>query len=656
MCGIVGAVDLRGRRIFPGERLRAMCAAIAHRGPDDEQIYREPGLAMGVRRLAIVDLQGGRQPITNEAGDVRVAFNGELFEYPELISQLKSRGHRFKSRCDTEIWAHLYEDHGEQLLEHVKGQFAVSIWDANHRGLLLARDRMGICPLYYAEVDGWLLWASEVKSLLASGLIDARPDAAAIDHLFCFLAAPANRSYFAGIRMLPPGHALVVRDQTIRTIKYWDLDFPDAGDEDRSMSASQLADELDERLRTAIRRRLRGDVPVVSYLSGGVDSSLVLAMASKEAGQAVPSYTVGLLDTNKNELDEAAATAKHVGSPLTRLPMELRELADTFPEVITAAEGPLIDTVCSCLVRLARRVHDDGVKVVLTGEGADEGLAGYVWFKWQWAQGMLPGALMARRHRRLERGWLMHTADGGWERAPYRAFAGVRTMQQTSAEFGAKSRETLYTSEMWSRIAGYNPADDLNLTNERITKWHPLNQVGYVAYRSLLAGLLMIAKGDRSAMNSSVETRPPFLDEDVVEFCSRIPPKFKLRWWKEKWLLRKVAERYLPKDAAWRPKHMFNAGSFSSAFTQDNRPAWVDELLSEESLRATGLFDPKAVNSTRQLLAGRPGDGWYTASLGLAVVVSTQLWHHQFCGGGLSSLPRWTPPAIEVGAEAAIAN
>jgi len=658
MCGIVGAVDLKARREFPGERLQAMCAAIAHRGPDDEQLWREPGLAMGVRRLSIVDLQGGRQPITNESGDVRVAFNGELFEYPELIRQLKSNGHRFKSRCDTEVWAHLYEDHGDGVLDHVKGQFAVSIWDSSRRRLLLARDRMGICPLYYTEVDGWLLWASEVKSLLASGLIQARPDPAAIDHLFCFLAAPSNRSYFAGVRALPAGHALQVRDGRARTVKYWDLDFPDAGDEDRSQTALQLTDELDERLRTSIRRRLRGDVPVVGYLSGGVDSSLILAMASKEAGRPVPAYTVGLVDANKNELAEAAATAEYLGSPLVPLPLELREMAETFPEVVTAAEGPLVDTVCSSLVRLAQRVHADGIKVALTGEGADEGLAGYMWFKWQRLSRLFPAWFMEPRHRRRKEGLLLHTADGGWDHAPYRAFAGVRTTQQVTAEVGAQSRKAFYSPEMWSQLAGYNPVDDLNLTNERMARWHPLNQVSYVAYRSLLGGLLMIGKGDRVAMNASVETRPPFLDEDVVELCTRIPPKLKLRWGTEKWILRRVAERYLPKNVAWRKKHMFNTGSFSSAFMHEARPAWVDELLSEESLRATGLFDPEAVHSMRKWLASpqKQDTTWFSNSLGLTVVVASQLWHHTFCGGGLCSHSSWTPPPIEASSPAVLSS
>ena len=229
MCGIAGALDLTGTREFPAPRLRAMTAAIAHRGPDDEHHHREPGLALGARRLAIVDLAGGRQPIANEDRSVWVAFNGELFDYPELRKTLLARGHHLATRCDTEAWVHLYEDHGAATFEHARGQFAVSLWDRHRRTLLLGRDRVGICPLYYAQADGWLLWGSEVKALLASGLVEARPDPAGVDHFFHFFCAGTTRTFFQGVKSLPPGHFLEARDGRVEVRRYWDLDFPDAG-------------------------------------------------------------------------------------------------------------------------------------------------------------------------------------------------------------------------------------------------------------------------------------------------------------------------------------------------------------------------------------------------------------------------------------------
>src|SRR4051794_19536800 len=273
MCGIAGALDLKGGRKFPTERLLMMTRAIAHRGPDDEQVHHEPGVALGVRRLAIVDLAGGRQPISNEDGTIWVAYNGELFNYRELLPDLLARGHRLATRCDTEAWVHLYEDHGEGLFDRVFGQFALALWDRRERTLLLPRDRMGVCPLYYAESDGWLLWASEVKALFASGLVAPCPDPKGIDDFFNFMCAGTSRTFFEGVRSVVPGHYLRVRGGRVELRKYWDLDFPDAGDEQRLKDPSPLIEELQHRLSRAVERRLMGDVPVVSYLSGGLDST-----------------------------------------------------------------------------------------------------------------------------------------------------------------------------------------------------------------------------------------------------------------------------------------------------------------------------------------------------------------------------------------------
>src|SRR4051812_45084746 len=245
MCGIAGALDLTGTREFSVRRLLAMTGAIAHRGPDDEQVHMEAGLALGARRLSIVDLAGGRQPIPNEDRSLWGAFNGEVFEDPELRRELLANGHTLTTRCDTEAWVHLYEDRGEAMFEKARGQFAVSLWDRNNRTLILGRDRVGICPLYYTERDGWLLWGSEIKSLLASGLVEACPDPRGIDHIFSFFCAGTTRTSFAGVKSIPPGHYLRVRDGRVELKQYWDLDFPDAGQERRAAHPADLVDELE---------------------------------------------------------------------------------------------------------------------------------------------------------------------------------------------------------------------------------------------------------------------------------------------------------------------------------------------------------------------------------------------------------------------------
>ena len=648
MCGIAGALDRDGQRDFSVPRLLAMTGAIAHRGPDDEQYHAEAGVILGARRLSIVDLEGGRQPITNEDGSIWVAFNGELFEYPELRQELLAAGHTLKTRCDTEAWVHLYEDHGEGMFAKARGQFAVSLWDRRTRTLILGRDRVGICPLYYAERDGWLLWGSEIKAILSSGMVPIRPDPKGIDHLFSFFCAGTTRTYFEGVKSLPPGHYLKVRDGKISIHQYWDLDFPDMGDERRMADPTPLVDELEGLMRQSVERRLRGDVPVVSYISGGLDSTVVLGLSSRHRGEAVPSFTIGFDKAGPDERAESTESAAALGSKLTTISLSSPEIAASYPELVLAAEGPVMDTSCAALMKLAAAVHGQGYKVALTGEGADEALAGYVWFKTQAARDAISNRfgtglpLLARR-------FLLAAVGGGpAHRAPLLAIGGVRTAQQDMYELIGQARPILYTPAMWESLAGHDPYSDLNITAaDRMKRWHPMNQSLYVGYKVMLAGLLMISKGDRISMHSSVETRYPFLDDDVIQFCSQIAPEYKLNGRTEKWILRQVARRTLPERIANRPKTMFRS-NFSKTFIGVEHPRWVDQLLSVESLRKSGYFDPETVRRERmkQQALPRITARRFVMDIALTCVVSTQLWHHLFFGG-LCDLPMWTPPKID---------
>ena len=645
MCGIAGAVDLTGRREFSEQRLLAMTGAIAHRGPDDEQVHIEPGVALGARRLSIIDLAGGRQPLANEDESIWVAFNGELFEYPELRQELLANGHKLATRCDTEAWVHLYEDRGAAMFEKARGQFAVSLWDRNDRTLILGRDRVGICPLYYTEVDGWLLWSSEIKGLLASGLVAARPDPKGVDHLFTFFCSGTTRTFFEGIHSLPPGHFLKIRDERVTKHKYWDLDFPDAGDERKLDDPTPLVDELEALLKQAVERRLRSDVPVVSYISGGLDSTVVLGFCSKHRGDPIPAFTIGLDKAGPDERTHATEAAAMLGSPLTTVTMNRSKIAATFPELVKAAEGPVLDTSCAALLRLAEAVHNQGYKVALTGEGADEALAGYVWYKTQMARDGITAKVGRGLPLLLRKGVMWSIAGNRVKLPPEQAIGGVRPAQQDMYEFIAQAKPTLYSAGMWERLGDHSPYSDLDITNDRITRWDPLNQSLYVGYKVMLAGLLMISKGDRISMNASVETRYPFLDDDVINFCAGLAPEYKLRGRTEKWLLRQVAARVLPPKIANRPKTMFRA-DMSGTFLGPERPAWVDQLLSPESLRKTGYFDPEGVARQRawQTRIPRITPTRFVFDVGLTCVVSTQLWHHLFCGGGLCDLPTWQPP------------
>lgn len=647
MCGIVGAFDLSGRREFPREIIAQMTGAIVHRGPDDEQFHLEPGLAFGVRRLSVIDVAGGQQPISNESGDIWVAFEGELYEYPSLRKQLLARGHNLATSCDTEAWVHLYEDFGEDVVRQANGQFAVSLWDRSQRTLLIARDRAGISPLFYTIQDNWLLWASEIKALLASGMIEARPDVRGLDYFFNFFCIPTERTCFEGIHQLPPGHLLRVRGSDLQVSQYWDLDFPDRGAERQFKSLDNAAEELEELLRAAIRRRLVGEVPLSCYISGGLDSTVILGLSCQERGEPIPSFTIGLDGAGpRDERLQAEESARLIGSDITTVNVTEADIGNAFPRLIEANEGPVMDTSAACMILLADANRRAGRIVALTGEGADEALAGYTWFKWHRLQMFTDklGSPLDSTIQRGANGWLI--GGGRSHRPPLRATQGLRLAQQITWEFMAQSRERLFSEGMWQRLDSYSAYDELPLTSERMKRWHPLNQSLYAAFKVMMPGLLLQAKGDRAARCSSTEGRYPFLDENVIAFCSQLPTNYKLKGCTDKRLLRAVASRVLPQTIARRPKTMFRA-NMGKVFLGPNRPTWIDELLSPESLRATGYFDPRGVQFARdiQFQKGRKSLRRFSMDMGLAGVVSTQLWHHLFCGGGLASLPTWSPPA-----------
>jgi asparagine synthase (glutamine-hydrolysing) len=669
MCGIAGIVSLSGPAAVDPSALRRMADAIVHRGPDEDGEFFRPGLGLASRRLSIVGLADGRQPIGNEDGSVQVVYNGELFDYPEARAELQARGHTFRTHCDTELLPHLWEDHAEAMLARLRGQFALALWDERRRQLTLARDRFGICPLYWTRRPTprgeILLFASEVKALLASGLVPARPDVRGINHAFTFFALPGPVTCFEGVHCLLPGHFLRVcpgmgsEAGRVEDCVYWEIDFPDRGDEELrgfrrfgSNADSPVVGEFEAVLQRAVERRLRADVPVVSYLSGGVDSSVVVALAShrrrEEGRPAIPTFTISIQDAPRlNERTEAEWVAGHVGSETVVVDCGRREVLETYPALIRAAEGPVIDTACAGLLMLARTVHAHGYKVALTGEGADEWLAGYPWYKVQRLLGWLdtvPGLPLSPLVRRAYLG-LTGAPPVPWDavRRVEQAVGGPNAWLNVYGLFGA-SKVRFFSRAMWERLGDHLPYADLGLNTERARKWHPLNRSLYLGARVMLPGLLLAAKGDRVAMNSSVETRYPFLDEDVFALLARLHPRWKMRGLRDKLILRYVAQRWLPRPIAWRAKAMFRAPTDS--FHTTELPTFVDQLLSPESLRKTGYFDPEAVRHWSTAFRGlRPG-GTQRAmvEMGLVGVVATQLWHHTYIDASLADLPAWSPP------------
>ncbi len=647
MCGIAGVIDLAGRRDVPEGVIERMSRALTHRGPDEEGFFRRPGLAFASRRLSVVGLADGQQPMANEQGDVHVVYNGELFDYVEKRAELRSRGHVLKTQCDTEIIPHLWEESEEEMFLRLRGQFAIALYDERRHRITLARDRFGISPLYWTRQGDWLLFASEIKGLLASRMFKPTADPRGIDHIFSFAGMPGPITCFEGVQLLQAGHYLQISPQQpaqpLRDQAYWEMDFPDAGEENPETDARTLTDQLEAILLAAVERRLRADVPVGAYLSGGLDSSMIVAMACHLRGPAINTYTVRVDEPGLDELSGANQTAKHVG---TRPPIvqEFRpeDALKMYPELIRAAECPVVDTSCASLLQLARRVHENGQKVVLTGEGADEWLAGYPWYKIAKILGMMdsiPGLDLSGRalHAYLKAtGVPQYPLD---YRHRLEAAVGGPNAWINSYGVLALSKLRLYGEPLKDFAGSAAPWQGLGMNLERARKWHPLNRGLWVGARVTLAGHLLQAKGDRVAMHSSVEVRYPFLDEEVFDFTSQLHPSWKLHGFRDKHLLRLVAERWLPKDIARRQKVIFRAPLDS--FHVDPEPAFVRELLSEESLKRSGYFDTQAVHhwriAFRQLR--KNSIARLSMELGLAAVVATQLWHHTFIDGSLADLP-----------------
>lgn len=647
MCGLAGIIDLCGRRSFDRGVVEHMADAIRHRGPDDNGALFEPGIGVCHRRLSIVGLADGQQPIYNEDRSVAVMYNGELFDYPEQRKALEAKGHVFRTHTDTEVLVHLYEEHGEDVFAKLNGQFAFLLIDFRQRQMFLARDRVGICPMHWSRQGDEIYFGSEIKALLASGAVPPAVDPRGMDHIFTFFAMPTRRTMFAGVQSVLPGHYLKIAmtpcgsPAEIVERQYWDLDFPDAGDEERPENEARLVDHFEETFRHAVDIRLRADVPVVSYLSGGVDSGMVLATASAIRGTPLPSFTVGVSgDPKLDETTKARVAANHVGSDLHVVEADADLISSTYPNLIEAADSPVVDTSCAGLLRLAGAVSEQGYKVALTGEGADEALAGYAWFKMAKivrsldVGGFQPSRTVSRTLRRI----LPPQVPFAQSRNIDELIGGPHA-QSVMYSLMSASGSWFFSDEMKERLDQHNAYEDLVLNRERMAKWHPLNQSLYFGYKTMLPGLLLNHKGDRVAMANSVETRYPFLDKDLIALSAGIDPSYKLRGARyDKYLLRQAAARVLPSEIALRPKAMFRAPFAESFFVTP--PEYVRELLSERSLKETGYFDVKKVRNY-YAWARRQGFGSqiFFLGMGLASILATQLWHHKYLGGGLCSLP-----------------
>ena len=533
------------------------------------------------------------------------------------------------------------------MLGRLRGQYAFALHDARRNLVILARDRVGIVPLHWTRQGDRLYFCSEIKGLLASGHVPREVDWRGVDHLFTFFSQPGPRTCFKNISALPPGSFLSIplresdEPAEIRERVYWDFDFPDAGDE-YDPGEKRLIEEFGGAFDHATAIRLRGDVPVASYLSGGIDSATVMATAARIQGSAPPSFTIEIPRPTMNELEGARAVADAAGSRLSVVTCGGDVVAEVYPALVSACDAPVMVTSCAAMWCLAREVRRQGYKAALTGEGSDEVLAGYSWLK--------VNRLMSCMDRGDFRpGDLLRRAGLGLG-APHLRWPVVKGLLDTVGGahgivdlYGlvSMSRDRFYSRSMVAELDGHHAFLDLRLNLERMARWHPLNKGLYLGCKTMLPGLLMSQKGDRPAMAHAVETRYPFLDEEFMAFCAKIHPRWKLRGLvKDKYLLRRYARGFLPRSITDRSKALFQAPLDRGFFA--NPPAYVRQLLSPESLARTGCFDAAAVQQAARNRESPPGLG-RIMEMGLTGVMATQLWHHLYMGGGLCELPTWSP-------------
>lgn len=603
MCGIVGSLNRRGDGPPDISTLRRMLGLIAHRGPDAFGIYRDDFVGLGSSRLSIVDLDSGNQPIHNEDQTIWIVFNGEVFNYVELREELLARGHRFATFTDTEVIVHLYEERGERCVEALNGQFAFAIWDSRTRALLLGRDRLGIRPLFYALDGDHLAFGSEIKAIFADPRVSRELDPRALDQVFTCWAPLPGHSAFRAVKELPAGHTLTIGPDGMRLRRYWSLRFPNVDertDADRRSEGEYVA-AFRELLVDATRLRLRADVPVGAYLSGGLDSSTIAALVQRE-NPNLQTFSITFDDASFDESRFQERMARRLQVQHQTVHCASADIGRVFPEVVWHAETPLLRTAPAPMYLLSRQVRNAGFKVVLTGEGADEILAGYDIFK----------------EDRVRRFWARNPASTWRSLLLRRLYADVRGLQRSDHRYleaffkngladvdqkGYSHRlrwrntarlKSFFSESTTAALADYDVDADLDTTlDDAIRSWHPLNQAQYVESTIFLSQYLLSSQGDRVAMANSVEGRFPFLDYRLVEFCSRVPPRLKLRGLTEKYLLKRSVEGLVPEEIRSRLKKPYRAPIQAAFFSADS--GYVDELLSAEAIRRAGYFNPAAV-------------------------------------------------------------
>lgn len=635
MCGITGIFNIEGADRISIQMLNRMNRVIRHRGPDESGIFLDDRVGMGSMRLSIIDLQNGTQPIHNEDKNLWIVYNGEIYNFRELRQDLCKAGHQFYTATDTEVILHLYEQYGPDCLHRLNGQFAFAIWDIRKKELFLARDRVGIRPLHYAMKNGMLYFASEIKSLFASGKFDGRIDPFALDQIFTFWTTLPNRTAFEGIHELAPGHWMRISEERFDILKYWDFPLLHRS-EHLDLTPSEICEQVRPLLLDAVKIRLIADVPVGSYLSGGLDSSGITAIVARHFNRNVETFGLRFEETAFDESTHQTHMADYLHVAHQELRVSNGDIADGFEKTIWHGEKPILRTAPVPMLLLSRIVSDAGLKVVLTGEGADEVFGGYDIFKealirrfWarQPASKIRPELITTIypdifRNNSLKQS-VINFFRQGIDAPEDPLFSHLIRWNNT------RRIKTFFSEDIKQQLGNYNGLEELRgMLPSDFDHCDCLSKAQYLESRLFLSNYLLSSQGDRPAMAHSVESRMPYLDYRIIELLGQIPSTWKILGLNEKYILKKALSGLLPESILSRRKNPYRAPIHQSLTAGRGRQIIAD-FLNEPAIRTSGYFDFK---KTEKLLNKLDSNRNFSEvdAMALAGILSTQILHSQF--------------------------
>ena len=635
MCGIVGIFNMIDSDGVNLNTLRSMVGALYHRGPDESGCYLDDRIGLGHVRLSIIDLDGGTQPIHNEDRSLWIVYNGETYNYPELRYQLQLKGHRFYTTTDTEVILHLYEEYGVDCLNRMNGQFALAIWDVKKQHLFLARDRFGIRPLYYTIMDNTLIFASEIKAIFTKREVSREIDPIAMEQIFTFWTTLSPRTVFQDIYELPPGHYMKVSNGKVAIKKYWYIPFYSRS-EQFDIAPEEICRQIRELLLDAVRIRLRADVPVGCYLSGGLDSSAVAGMVARYFNHDIRTFGIRFEEGGFDESQYQSRIVSWLKVNHNEISASKQKIGASFPECLWHLEKPVLRTAPIPLFLLSELVHQSGLKVVLTGEGADEIFGGYNIFKEAKIRKFLarypnskkraelisklyPYIFYNPRYKYLIQSFFFRDLNK-IEDPIYSHLLRWSNTSRIKTFFSAELRDAIGDYDGYQQVIENLPPD--------YGKWDSLSKAQYLEMSIFLSNYLLCSQGDRVAMAHSVEVRLPYLDPRVVEFVARVPAKWKIMGTNEKYLLKKAFQNILPEEILRRSKHPYRA-PIRQSLLNEKTSQFTKEMLSEKLLKRTSLFDSDKIKKLLHKICNMDNPSEID-SMALVGILSSQIIYHQF--------------------------